>query len=120
MPLLLLAVPLQKSWFGIHYWKTPSIMDLPVELEYISYQELENRFTRLNKIARPVYPTLWPSILMFIVFVGLFTTAAIGISKTGTALSIMSQGACFVLPIIAVLWIRIRKETKARARKKVP
>lgn len=57
---------------------------------------------------------------MIFVFAGLAATAAIGMSQRGTALSIMGQGSCFILPVIAVLWIRIRKETKARSRKKVP
>ncbi|KAI1317535.1 hypothetical protein EDD11_008229 [Mortierella claussenii] len=92
-------------------------MDLPVELEYIPYHELEDRFMQLNKIARLVYPTIWPNIILGIIFVGLFTTAAVGI-KSGSGLAIMSQGACFILPIIAILWIRVRKETKAKARKK--
>ncbi|KAI8603410.1 hypothetical protein EDD21DRAFT_369157 [Dissophora ornata] len=36
IPLLLLAVPLEKTWLGTHYWKAPSIMDLPVELEVLT------------------------------------------------------------------------------------
>ncbi|KAG0222760.1 hypothetical protein BGX31_008898 [Mortierella sp. GBA43] len=93
-------------------------MDLPVELEYIPYQEFQDRFAGLNSIARPMYPTIWPNVIMFFVFSGLLATAIVGISMTGTGLSIMSQGACFVLPIIAVIWIRVRKESKAKARKK--
>lgn len=34
---LLLAAPLQKTWLGTHYWKTPLLMDLPVELEVYSF-----------------------------------------------------------------------------------
>ncbi|KAF9577202.1 hypothetical protein BGW38_007747, partial [Lunasporangiospora selenospora] len=118
MPILLLAVPLRKSWLGIHYWMAPKLMDLPVELEYIPYQELEERFAKLNRIARPIYPTPWPSIIFVLVFSALFAASAVGISQTGSALSILGQGACFILPVIAILWIRVRKETKARARKK--
>ncbi|KAI8605365.1 hypothetical protein EDD21DRAFT_363723 [Dissophora ornata] len=77
-----------------------------------------DRFAQLNKIARPVYPTFWPNAVMCIIFAGLFTAAAVGISKTGSSLAIMSQGSCFILPVIVVLWIRIRKEVKAKARKK--
>lgn len=33
MPTLLVAVPLSKSWLGLHYWKAPPLMELPVELE---------------------------------------------------------------------------------------
>ncbi|KAG0089014.1 hypothetical protein BGZ93_000941 [Podila epicladia] len=55
---------------------------------------------------------------MVLVFAGLAATAAIGMSQKSSALSIMGQGSCFILPVIAVLWIRIRKETKARSRKK--
>ncbi len=33
MPVLLLGSHLIKTWLGRHYWKPPSIMDLPVELE---------------------------------------------------------------------------------------
>ncbi|KAF9303678.1 hypothetical protein BGZ74_003272, partial [Mortierella antarctica] len=118
MPTLLFAVPLSKSWLGFHFWKAPPLMELPVELEYIPYQEFEDRFEKLNKIARPTYPTFWPNVVMIFVFAGLAATAAIGMSQRGTALSIMGQGSCFILPVIAVLWIRIRKETKARSRKK--
>ncbi|KAG0215958.1 hypothetical protein BGX28_007184 [Mortierella sp. GBA30] len=118
MPILLLASPLRKSWLGKHYWKTPSQMDLPMELEYIPYQELEDRFSRLDTIARDVYPTIWPNVVVFIIFTALFTTAAIGITRSGSGLAIMGQGACFILPVIAVLWIRVRKETKTKARKK--
>ncbi|KAF9382430.1 hypothetical protein CPC16_009357 [Podila verticillata] len=118
MPTLLVAVPLSKSWLGLHYWKAPPLMELPVELEYIPYQEFEDRFEKLNKIARPIYPTFWPNVIMILVFVGLAATAAIGMSQKGSALSIMGQGSCFILPVIVVLWIRIRKETKARSRKK--
>lgn len=56
---------------------------------------------------------------MVFVFAGLAATAAIGMSQKGSALSIMGQGSCFILPVIVVLWIRIRKETKTRSRKKV-
>ncbi|KAF9428177.1 hypothetical protein BGZ94_003183 [Podila epigama] len=55
---------------------------------------------------------------MAVVFLGLAATAAVGMAQKGSALSIMAQGACFVLPVIAVLWIRIRKETKTRSRRK--
>ncbi|KAG0019052.1 hypothetical protein BGZ81_009951 [Podila clonocystis] len=118
MPTLLVAVPLAKSWLGLHFWKAPPLMELPVELEYIPYQEFEDRFEKLNKIARPTYPTFWPNVIMVLVFAGLAATAAIGMSQKGSVLSIMGQGSCFILPVIAVLWIRIRKETKARSRKK--
>ncbi|KAG0319670.1 hypothetical protein BG000_003810 [Podila horticola] len=118
MPTLLVAVPLSKSWLGLHFWKAPLLMELPVELEYIPYQEFEDRFEQLNKIARPTYPTFWPNVIMVFVFAGLAATAAIGMSQKGSALSIMGQGSCFILPVIVVLWIRIRKETKTRSRKK--
>ncbi|KAF8983830.1 hypothetical protein BGZ46_009398 [Entomortierella lignicola] len=118
MPLLLLAVPLRKSWLGFHYWKAPSIMDLPVELEYIPYHEFEDRFVQLNKIVKPIYPTIWPNIIVATVVITLFSAAVVGISLSSSSTSIMGQLACFVLPIFAVLWIRIRKETKTRARKK--
>ncbi|KAF9400248.1 hypothetical protein BGX21_004672 [Mortierella sp. AD011] len=84
---------------------------------YIPYHEFEDRFAQLNKIVKPIYPTIWPNVLMFFVFACLLAGAALGVSMN-SSLSIMGQGACFILPIIAVLWIRIRKETTARARKK--
>ena len=56
---------------------------------------------------------------MFIVFAGLFSAAVVGISMTGSNLAILSQGSCFILPVIAVLWVRVRKESKTKARKKV-
>ncbi|KAF9950066.1 hypothetical protein BGZ72_008222 [Mortierella alpina] len=118
MPVLLLGSPLKKTWLGRHYWKPPSIMDLPVELEYIPYQEFEDRFSRLNEVAHAVYPTVWPNVFVFIIFSALFATAAVGITRSGSGLAIMGQGACFILPVLAVLWIRVRKETKAKARKK--
>ncbi|KAF9340009.1 hypothetical protein BGZ91_003885 [Linnemannia elongata] len=115
--MLLVAVPLQKSWLGLSYWRTPSIMELPVELEYIPYEEFEERFSRLNQIARPIYPTIWPNIFMVLIFGALIVTAAVGMARNQTGLAVMGQVACFVIPILAILWIRVRKEGKARARK---
>ncbi|KAG0308417.1 hypothetical protein BGZ98_008037 [Dissophora globulifera] len=86
--------------------------------QYIPYQELEDRFSRLNKIARQVHPTVWPNILTTVILSGLFALALVGISKSGSGLALLSQGACFVLPIIAVLWIRIRKESVSKAEKR--
>ncbi|KAF9133261.1 hypothetical protein BGW39_010179 [Mortierella sp. 14UC] len=92
-------------------------MELPVELEYIPYQEFQERFSKLNQIARPIYPTIWPNILMVFIFAAMIVTAAVGMAKNGSGLAVMGQVACFVVPILAILWIRIRKESKARARK---
>ncbi|KAG0317764.1 hypothetical protein BGZ99_006115, partial [Dissophora globulifera] len=63
MPLLLHAVPLTKGWLGTHYWKTSQPEDLPEELEYLSYQEFEDRLNSLNKVAHLTYPTLWPNVV---------------------------------------------------------
>ncbi|KAF9140292.1 hypothetical protein BGX30_006736, partial [Mortierella sp. GBA39] len=117
MPMLLVAIPLQKSWLGLSYWRTPSVMELPVELEYIPYEEFEERFSRLNQIARPTYPTIWPNVLMVFIFGALIVTAAVGMARNQAGLAVMGQVACFVIPVLAILWIRVRKEGKARARK---
>ncbi|KAK3848225.1 MAG: hypothetical protein J3R72DRAFT_518906 [Linnemannia gamsii] len=117
MPLLLVAVPLQKSWLGLSYWRTPTIMELPVELEYIPYQEFQDRFSKLNRIVRPIYPTIWPNILMVSIFATMIVIASVGMARNVNGLAVMGQVACFVIPILAILWIRIRKESKARARK---
>ncbi|KAG0046360.1 hypothetical protein BGZ83_008460 [Gryganskiella cystojenkinii] len=119
MPLLLKAVPLHQGWHGVHYWKTPKMQDLPVELEYIPYLEFEERFVQLNEIARRRYPTYWPNIAFSLVFIAITAAATIGIIHAGTNLAIMGQGACFVLPVIVIVWYKIRKETKAIARRKV-
>ncbi|KAF9092208.1 hypothetical protein BGX29_010567 [Mortierella sp. GBA35] len=92
-------------------------MELPVELEYIPYDEFEERFSKLNEIATPIYPTIWPNVLMIFVFASLICTAAVGMARNSSGLAVMGQVACFVIPILAILWIRIRKESKARARK---
>ncbi|KAF9549878.1 hypothetical protein EC957_002449 [Mortierella hygrophila] len=92
-------------------------MELPVELEYIPYEEFEERFSRLNQIARPTYPTIWPNILMVFIFGALIVTAAVGMARNQAGLAVMGQVACFVIPVLAILWIRVRKEGKARARK---
>ncbi|KAF9897938.1 hypothetical protein BX616_004738, partial [Lobosporangium transversale] len=54
---------------------------------------------------------------MSIVFTVLFAGTAVGLGR-GSNLAIMSQAACFILPIVALLWLRVRKEMKARARKR--
>ncbi|GJJ72878.1 hypothetical protein EMPS_05236 [Entomortierella parvispora] len=124
MPQLLLAVPLGRTWFGTRYWKTPSLMDLPVELEYIPYPELEARFTKLNKIAQRVYPTPRPNIIALVLFSCLFVAAAVGVARAGrssapslSAFQIMAQSACFILPVLIILWIRLRKDSNVKARK---
>ncbi|KAF9432727.1 hypothetical protein BGZ76_010396 [Entomortierella beljakovae] len=118
MPLLIHAVPFTKSWTGTYTWKPTKLEDLPIELEYLSYQEFEDRFKRLNDIARPIFPTIWPNIAIIIFIAGLATAAAIGISYTGTNMSILGQGGCFLLPIIIIIWIKVRSGVNARARRK--
>lgn len=56
---------------------------------------------------------------MVFVFGGLIVTAAVGMARNGSGLAVMGQVACFVIPVLAILWIRVRKEAKARARKQV-
>ncbi|KAF9394746.1 hypothetical protein CPC16_010396 [Podila verticillata] len=118
MVLLLFAVPLSKNWLGIHYWKPPPPEDLPVELEYIPYEDLKDRFEQLNKIARPDYPTYWPNVAAFFALAGITAAVTWGITTSGHNLGTMAQGACFVIPILIVIWVKVRKETKARARKR--
>ncbi|KAG0052623.1 hypothetical protein BGZ83_002339 [Gryganskiella cystojenkinii] len=90
--------------------------------EYLPYPELEARFTKLNKIARPIYPTSRPNIAAVFIFTGLFVAAAVGIARSGRSSSppgfqIMGQTACFILPVLVILWIRLRKDSSAKARK---
>ncbi|KAF9309840.1 hypothetical protein BG003_009220 [Podila horticola] len=118
MVLLLFAVPLSKNWLGIHYWKPAPQEDLPVELEYLPYEDFKDRFQLLNKVARPEYPTYWPNVAAFLVLAGITAAVTWGITKSGHNLGTMAQGACFILPILILIWIKIRKETKARARKR--
>ena len=85
---------------------------------------MEARFAKLNKIARPVYPTLRPIIVAFIFFGCLFVAAAMGIARGGqsgapSGFQIMGQSACFILPVLVILWIRLRKDSSAKARKHV-
>ncbi|KAG0015267.1 hypothetical protein BGZ81_011780, partial [Podila clonocystis] len=85
---------------------------------YLPYEDFKDRFLQLNKIARPEYPTYWPSVAAFLVLAGITAAVTWGITKSGHNLGTMAQGACFILPILIVIWIKIRKETKARARKR--
>ncbi|KAF9911922.1 hypothetical protein EC991_001828 [Linnemannia zychae] len=55
---------------------------------------------------------------MVFIFAAMIITAAVGMAKNGSGLAVVGQVACFVVPILAILWIRIRKESKARARKR--
>ncbi|KAF9351909.1 hypothetical protein BGX26_010162 [Mortierella sp. AD094] len=118
MPLLIHAVPLTSTWTGVHYWKTSRPEDLPLELEYLSYQEFEDRFNQLNKIAKPTFPSVWPNFGIALLLLGLIPAAVIGISRSGTNVSILGQGACFLLPILVIIWIKIRSGIEARARRK--
>ncbi|KAK3839301.1 MAG: hypothetical protein JOS17DRAFT_178715 [Linnemannia elongata] len=54
---------------------------------------------------------------MVFIFGALIVTAAVGMARNESGLAVMGQVACFVIPILAILWIRVRKEGKARARK---
>lgn len=56
---------------------------------------------------------------MVFIFGALIVTAAVGMARNESGLAVMGQVACFVIPILAILWIRVRKEGKARARKQV-
>ncbi|KAI7823226.1 hypothetical protein BC939DRAFT_452180 [Gamsiella multidivaricata] len=118
MPLLIYAVPLSTDHLGIHYWKAPRLEDLPEELEYLPYQEFEDRFLQLNKIARPAYPTQWPNIATLCLLAGVIVAAVTGIMHKGTNLAVMGQGACFLLPVIIVIWVKVRTETNARSRRR--
>ncbi|KAF9335177.1 hypothetical protein BG006_000704 [Podila minutissima] len=118
MVLLLFAVPLSKNWLGIHYWKPAPQEDLPVELEYLHYEAFKDRLQQLNKIARPDYPTYLPNVAAFLVLAAITATVTWAITKSGHNLGTMAQGACFILPILIAIWVKIRKETKARARKR--
>ncbi|KAF9106387.1 hypothetical protein BGX29_009680 [Mortierella sp. GBA35] len=119
MPLLIQAVPLTKTWLGGHYWRTPTLDILSEELEYLPKEEIKQRFDKLNLIAKRTYPTIWPNISVILFFIGLATAAGYALSKIGSSnLAIMGQGICFILPIILVVWVKVRKETKARARRR--
>ncbi|KAF9204084.1 hypothetical protein BGZ49_005705 [Haplosporangium sp. Z 27] len=109
MPLLIHAVPLRKTWTGVHYWKTSKLEDLPLELEYLSYQEFEDRFNQLNAIAKPIFPSIWPNFGVAIFLVVLAVGAAFGIMRTGTTLSILGQGACFLVLLILIFKHRSQK-----------
>ncbi|KAG0084291.1 hypothetical protein BGZ92_010011 [Podila epicladia] len=85
---------------------------------YLHYEAFKDRFQQLNKIARSDYPTYWPSVAAFLVLAGITASVAWGITKSGHNLGTMAQGACFILPVLIVIWVKIRKETKARARKR--
>ncbi|KAF9340768.1 hypothetical protein BGZ91_000303 [Linnemannia elongata] len=117
MPLLIQAVPLAKNWLGGRYWRTPAFDTLPEELEYLPREEIAKRFEKLNRIALRTYPTVWPTIIFLLVFLGLASIAGYALSKIGSSnLAIMGQGICFLLPIVIVVWVKVRKESKARAR----
>ncbi|KAF9153393.1 hypothetical protein BG015_003512 [Linnemannia schmuckeri] len=117
MPLLIQAVPLANNWFGGHYWRTPAFDTLPEELEYLPREEIAKRFEELNLIAHRTYPTIWPNIVVLLFFLSLSGAAGYALSKIGSSnLAIMGQGICFLLPIIIIVWVKVRKETKARAR----
>ncbi|KAF9537411.1 hypothetical protein EC957_008301 [Mortierella hygrophila] len=107
MPLLIQAVPLAKNWHGSHYWRTPDFDTFPEELE------------KLNLIALRTYPTIWPNIIFLLFFLGLTGAAGYALSKIGSSnLAILGQGICFLLPIAIVVWVKVRKDTKARARRR--
>ncbi|KAI1308175.1 hypothetical protein EDD11_004330 [Mortierella claussenii] len=112
MPLLIHAVPLSKNWLGVHYWGAPKQEGLPEELEYISYDEFQDRFQQLDRIARPVYPTFWPNVAIVLLLAGVAAAATIGIMHTGTNLAIMGQGACFLLPVIIVVWVKFKHQSQ--------
>ncbi|KAF9131242.1 hypothetical protein BGX30_013191 [Mortierella sp. GBA39] len=117
MPLLIQAVPLAKNWHGSHYWRTPDFDTFPEELEYLPREEITKRFEKLNLIALRTYPTIWPNIIFLLFFLGLTGAAGYALSKIGSSnLAIMGQGICFLLPIVIVVWVKVRKDTKARAR----
>ncbi|KAG0070283.1 hypothetical protein BGZ89_000977 [Linnemannia elongata] len=119
MPLLIQAVPLAKNWLGGRYWRTPAFDTLPEELEYLPREEIAKRFEKLNRIALRTYPTVWPTIIFLLVFLGLASIAGYALSKIGSSnLAIMGQGICFLLPIVIVVWVKVRKESKARARRR--
>ncbi|KAG0373930.1 hypothetical protein BGX24_011053, partial [Mortierella sp. AD032] len=66
-------------------------MELPVELEYIPYQEFQDRFSKLNRIVRPIYPTIWPNILMVSIFVTMIIIASVGMARNVNGLAVMGQ-----------------------------
>ncbi|KAF9120752.1 hypothetical protein BGW39_011118 [Mortierella sp. 14UC] len=119
MPLLIQAVPLAKNWLGGYYWRTPALDTLPEELEYLPREEIKHRFEKLNLIAARTYPTVWPNIAVLFFVLALTGAAAYALSKIRSSnLAIMGQGICFILPIIIIVWVKVRKETKARARRR--
>ncbi|KAF9941097.1 hypothetical protein BGZ67_005956 [Mortierella alpina] len=118
MPLLIHAVPLAKTWLGTHHWKTPLPEDLPEEMHYLAYADVQDRFLQLDKIALDTYPTYWPNIIVSFFLAAILSASVVGIVQTGTNYSVVGQGGCFLLPIMIVIWAKIRKETKARACKK--
>ncbi|KAF9576562.1 hypothetical protein BGW38_008136, partial [Lunasporangiospora selenospora] len=85
---------------------------------YLTYEQFQDRFKQLNKIARPTYPTQWPNVGIFFLICSVIAAAVFGISNVGSNLAIMGQGACFLLPIIIVVWIKVRRTSKTKARRK--
>ncbi|CAO3568017.1 unnamed protein product [Mortierella alpina] len=118
MPLLIHAVPLAKTWRGAHHWKLPLPEDLPEEMHYLAYEDVQDRFLQLNKIVLDTYPTYWPNVIVSIFLAAVLCASVAGIVQTGTNYSVVGQGGCFLLPITIVLWAKIRKEAKARACKR--
>ncbi|KAF9931350.1 hypothetical protein FBU30_010385 [Linnemannia zychae] len=54
--------------------------------------------------------------MVLFILAALTGAAGYGLSKIGSSnLAIMGQGICFLLPIAVIIWVKIRRETKARA-----
>ncbi|KAF9907719.1 hypothetical protein EC991_010666 [Linnemannia zychae] len=88
-------------------------------MTYLPREEIKHRFEKLNLIAARTYPTVWPNIAVLFFILALAGAAGYALSKIGSSnLAIMGQGICFLLPIVIVVWIKVRKETKARARRR--
>ena len=87
--------------------------------QYLAYADVQDRFLQLDKIALDTYPTYWPNVIISFFLAAVLSASVAGIVQTGTNFAVVGQGGCFLLPITIVLWAKIRKETKARARKRV-
>ncbi|KAF8927568.1 hypothetical protein BGZ58_010304 [Dissophora ornata] len=90
----------------------------PRAIAYLSYHEFVDRFVRLNMIVRPTYPTTRPNIVAALLLAAAAAATTVGAMRSGTSLATVGQGACFLLPIIIVVLVKLRSEFNERSRKK--